>query len=254
MVAKDGISSQLLTGASQKLHFNKNGIAYNFQAKRLSTDRTERKLQDLTAPMTRDEQEQNSLLIFQVPLKKRTEQGREYFEVGNGDPPSYYEDQLEGDYPEPEPEEECCELGVDLFVTDYCVTRSLEMKIKPQSKGIEDAILSLADNCGSFPILDRSKLIRDPDYPIRLTIQFYQVSDTLDIGKHVFENMQKQIQQVYAKGFANGSLVMEKNNGRVTEANISDMIKTSELTKIAENKMPFGNKSLFTDMRSLTHL
>ena len=82
-------------------------------------------------------------------------------------------------------------MGCDLFYTCNSITlggtesrgevkRCLANRSSGQSKiGMEDAMLHKSTNTfGTFKTLDKSRLLRDPDYPIRVTYQFYKTTDT----------------------------------------------------------------------------
>lgn len=58
---------------------------------------------------------------------------------------------------------------------------------------------------------------RDPQFPIRCTIQYYQITDTLDIPTEIFEAFSAKINHVYNSGEAMGSLVVDRPSKRKTE-------------------------------------
>lgn len=88
--------------------------------------------------------------------------------------------------------------------------------------GMEDAMLSVGDDKGVFTGTKGSagkplKLVRDPDYPIRCTLQFYKLTDTAQVADAVFQAMAAKIDAVYKTGLAVGSLVTAGQTGRATE-------------------------------------
>ncbi len=219
LMSQDGTSAQCVVERNQKIYFNKNGRSFDFSAKRLSEDRKERKVEDLTAKMTKDEQEKNALFIFQVPLKQQHKyrgyvSGSSFacnMQPAGCAPPPYVQELCS--YQEPEPEEEVCDLSFELF--EEVNERHVEKKIK--HKGIEHAILALGNDKGKFSNYENYKLQRDPQYPIRCTIQFYQVTDTLAIKEEQFQFFNEKINSIYKSGEAMGSLVVDRDQGRKTE-------------------------------------
>jgi hypothetical protein len=272
LISNDGISAQLITEQNQQILFNQNGNGFDFVAKRLSRDRMERKVEDLTAPMTEAEQEQNCLMIIQVPLEVPIMRSRSFNFPSSGSfsgpssgssgplkakkskpmskksksvtnivppspPPSYA-----SQYPEPEPEEEVCDVSFDLFGENMDHREDI-------NQGMEDAILSLGSFCHRLTTIDWTKVKRDTQYPIRATFQFYQISNIQKVPEQVFANMAKTIKDVYSNGKASGSLVTEGNTKRETESDFSDLTKTQALTHLGlENAK---GKNLFGKPRSL---
>lgn len=60
------------------------------------------------------------------------------------------------------------------------------------------------------------KLVRNPNYPIRCNIQYYGVTDTVDLDESVFRSFSQQLNKTYDAAPAKGSLVTEKTD-RITE-------------------------------------
>ncbi len=109
-------------------------------------------------------------------------------------------------------------------------SRSYEMQMAMKSckskgkKGIEHAVLSLGKERGIFQGTEDLTLERDPEFPIRCTIQYYQITDTLDIPSTVFENFSAKINHVYNSGEAMGSLVVDRPSKRKTESEMDEPI------------------------------
>ncbi len=82
-------------------------------------------------------------------------------------------------------------------------------------------MLSLGKDVGIFTNLKHQELERDVNYPIRLTIQFYQVSDTHVIPPSVFSFMANEIFMVYSNAKQRGSHVTDAVSKRGTETYLS---------------------------------
>lgn len=65
-----GTSAQIIEGTDQKLLFNNNGIKADFLAQRLTDNRKERNV-NVQGEMSKQEKQQNLILIIQVPLKRK---------------------------------------------------------------------------------------------------------------------------------------------------------------------------------------
>jgi len=83
--------------------------------------------------------------------------------------------------------------------------------------GREEAVIGHGEPVGPFTELDGLKLERDERFPIRVTVQFYQAVATGNLDNDDYEAMQKQINAIYSKADAVGSLVLDGKTGRVTE-------------------------------------
>ncbi|KAL6047622.1 CRIM domain-containing protein [Balamuthia mandrillaris] len=80
-----GTSAQVVENGSQKLYFNKHGEKASFIGQRLSDARKEKQqkgeepAKNLDAPMSKEEQQQNVIIIIQVPLKQKGSNRRGLF-------------------------------------------------------------------------------------------------------------------------------------------------------------------------------
>ena len=183
----------MVTGENPILYFNKNGTAYDFHAKRLSTDREE-KGKAILGAMDADERERNVLMIFQIPLKVARD--------ARSASSSWGMDGAEG---------MCYPASASCSPVYYdCCNESKQKSRK--TKGIEDSVLSLGNSQGPYVGTKGSqgqdlKLERDTDYPIRCTLQMYQVTDSPNIPEAVFKTMSDKIASIYKNAEASGSLV-----------------------------------------------
>lgn len=196
LASQAGTSCQVVSGKNPILYFNKGNKAFDFHAKRLSKDREE-KGKALEGAMDADERERNALMIFQVPLKI-VRLRMPYAESFVG-----YAESFGGD-------EECYE---SMSYAMPCSFQSMGPKKESRKyKGIEDSVLSLGDEKGAYVGTKGSngewlKLERDTDFPIRCTLQMYQVTDSPDIPEEVFRIMSDKINTIYRSAEASGSLV-----------------------------------------------
>jgi hypothetical protein len=191
--SSEGTSTQIVKGRDCTLYFDKNGQNANFIAERLSDDRKKRGV-SIQGSMTEDEKQRNALLIFQIPLKinhSRTQH------LVNG----------YGYFLEPE----CC-------LESFSSTKEKIIKFRG-SRGLEDAVISTGIGFGKFIGTNDLALERDPEFPIRCTVQYYKVTDTEEIEEEIIKGIAKQINKQYdlALDGEKGSLVMEDNKGRQTE-------------------------------------
>lgn len=82
---------------------------------------------------------------------------------------------------------------------------------------MDNAMLRVSDNTlGEFPKITR-ELVRDERFPIRVTYQFYKVTDSEDLTENDIEYMADKINNIYKLALAKGSLVLSKSD-RITES------------------------------------
>lgn len=175
MATHQGTSCQVITGTDD-LYLNLNGQAHDLQAQRLADDRAARGAAT-TGAMTDDEKARNVIFIYQIPLKTRR-QALEYatFCVSNC---------LE------EEEDGCCLGGWE----------------GSMARGFDHAMVSAGGRKGAYKGTRGLALERDPNYPIRLTVQYYYVTDTDVIPESLMQSIAAQLERSYAHGDNKGSLV-----------------------------------------------
>jgi len=185
IVSQAGTSAQFAVG--NPLYFNQKGKACNFVAERLKDER-ERKGLSSDTPMNVDEQERNCLLVFQIPLKVKES------------------------------------LRSVPMLSEMCMpecksvqSESFKCEDFESSRGMDDAMLRTGDSHSDFQGVDNKTFERDPQFPIRCTVQFYKVTDTDIVPESAFKDMSEKIDNVYKYGVARGSLVTSGNTGRTTE-------------------------------------
>jgi hypothetical protein len=217
-----GTSCQIVNGNTE-LNFNDNGQAARFRVQRLEDDRKERGV-TTTGKITQEEKQNNVLFIYQIPLQDQPTKGR----LGRGYT-SYDDSTLE-----------CCcvpqnssvyyeeedvggagglfggddEWGEPVY-RSATLTKSYSNKA---SRGFDHGILSVGEKLGPYSGVGPLKLKRDDRYPIRLTIQHYRVTDSVDkINSELVKEITNDINKVYSQGENVSSLVVEGDTKRVTE-------------------------------------
>lgn len=239
--SSEGTSSQIVTGRSCTLYFNKNGTNANFIAERLTDDRVRRGVA-VEGAMTNEEKQRNALLIFQIPLKvKRTQREHTYQDFGSftfgGSKVGNF---TFGDYNEGCSSNECLSFGVSSVqgskrnatydlqalppnpktVTSPFMNSTIsDMSMRRKAnRGFEDAVIKTSDGFGKFVGTEDKVLERDERFPIRCTIQYYKVTDTTDINEHLISHIADQINKQYnlVPSEDRGSLVSRDNTTRTT--------------------------------------
>jgi hypothetical protein len=82
---------------------------------------------------------------------------------------------------------------------------------------VEAAVIGHGDIEGPFTEIDGLKIERDPDFPIRVTVQFYKATSNGVISPADVEAIADQIQRVYDEADYVGSLVVDGPSDRPTE-------------------------------------
>lgn len=229
-----GTSSVILSG-KENLYFNRNGRKVKYLAKRLEQDRKERGVA-VKGEMTNEEEDRNVIIIYQIPLKQSNAERRSSYFTGNLNSLSLCSNSSFGGSINvcggtsiggnlEILNEKCCFDGC--FDDNYIITK------KTKKKGVDNAMLRVSDkDFGEFPKLDSSKLIRDDRFPIRVTYQFYKVTDIPDLKEDDFIYISNKISNIYKKN--QSSLVTNKTN-RPTESIFPEL------------NFPIGEPSLFTN-------
>jgi len=170
--ARDTVGGRASWG--QRLFFNAGGQRAPLTAERLSdvVDRGSTSNGESTASLGEDA---NLLLLVQVPLKQR-ERPR---------PPA--------------PAGAACESAAPAAA-----------KAMPSSRGadMEVAVLGHGELQGPFTELDGLTVERDPRFPVRVTVQFYQAVSSPDVGEREMAQLARLVSSVYDKGDFVGSLVV----------------------------------------------
>lgn len=208
--SSEGTSAEVVLGRDTKLSFNKHGRKADFTATRLSDDRKSRGV-PLDGPMTEDEKLRNCLLIFQVPLKVKPSP--------RPSPAGFY---LSASMSCAPTSASFGAAGAGRKVKSMAaMPRSCAAELAP-SRGLEAAMLGTTEGRGTFEGVRGFSLVRDEDFPIRCTLQFYHCVDrTADLTATAIKDIATQVSSLYdaSAPWNRGSLVTtgSVDSGRVTE-------------------------------------
>ncbi len=170
----------------QRLFFNQGGQRAALTAERLS-DVKRRGVTDSGQSADSLGKDANLLMLIQVPLKvKRRHRGYGLSSQGSGGPPT-----------------------------------GMSKSMKPsRSRGgrsdVEAAVLGHGRLEGPYTELDGLTIQRDPRFPVRVTVQFYQATSNGVINQDNVNAFAAQIAKVYAKADYVGSLVVPDGSYRPT--------------------------------------
>lgn len=179
----------------QKLYFNKDGERCSFLAQRPTADRAARGVAT-QGSMTEAEQQQNMILIIQVPLKIPEPPRRAGYMYAA----------------------KCLESCAD-FETLGCMNECVQEQGAMMRDDTEDAIVSIGEPEGIFEELKGMKIERETNFPVRVTLQFYKGTSTGVVEDKTMAEIAKQLTNVRnRKGEFFGSLVVAGQTRRPTEA------------------------------------
>jgi hypothetical protein len=82
---------------------------------------------------------------------------------------------------------------------------------------VEEAVIGHGEVEGPFTEVDGLAIERDPDYPIRVTVQFYKATSNGVVSPGDMADIAGQIRRVYDDADYVGSLVLDGDTGRPTE-------------------------------------
>ncbi|MGD9030934.1 MAG: hypothetical protein PVG25_14100 [Anaerolineae bacterium] len=86
-----------------------------------------------------------------------------------------------------------------------------------EASDVEAAVIGHGEVEGPFTEIDGLEIERDPDFPIRVTVQFYKATSNGVISEADVEEIADQIQRVYDEADYVGSLVVDGPSDRPTE-------------------------------------
>lgn len=168
----------------QRLFFNENGQRASLTGQRESdfakSAGGEAGPAETTGPAAAGESGLNLVLLVQVPLKQRNPMPES---------PILYAPMADG--------------AVALSVAE--------------SSDVERAVIGHGELEGPFTEIDSLPIERDPRFPVRVTVQFYQATSNGVVSEDDIASLHRQIERVYEQADAVGSLVTEGETGRVTE-------------------------------------
>nr|WP_204105882.1 hypothetical protein [Spirulina major] len=168
----------------QRLFFNQNGDRASLTGQRLSDFQTAEGSENTTTdptPEAAGEEGLNMVMLIQVPLKQKQP------------------------------------LRFGLGAMDDNMVMS---EVAPESSArsdVEAAVIGHGEIEGPFTEIDNLAIERDPDFPIRVTVQFYKATSNGVVSEQDLREIKEQIDRVYADADYVGSLVVDGETGRPTE-------------------------------------
>ncbi len=179
---RDGFEAGRTWG--QRLFFNKNGERASFTGQRLSDfdpDPGENPTRPGEVITDEDTDGLNMVLLIQVPLKQRAPMAQ-----------SAFDNEMMG-----------------------LAAPNAESSRAPSD--VEAAVIGHGAVEGPFTEIDNLAIERDPDYPIRVTVQFYKATSNGVVSEADMAEIRQQIDRVYADADYVGSLVVDGPSDRPTE-------------------------------------
>jgi hypothetical protein len=207
LASSEGTSCQIVSG-SENLYFNHNGQAYNFKASRLEDDRIKRGV-SISGEMTEEEKARNVLYIYQIPLKVEERERTWGSTFGSSN--------LECAFSSSGPL-----MAMSAKSARCCLSDSTREK----NRGFDHAMIGKGKHMGKYKGTQGKTFVRDDRYPIRLTLQYYYVSDTTVVSEDLMRGISTQLEKSYLSGQDKGSLVVGGKTDRITEPKIPQDLKT----------------------------
>ena len=182
---RDGFEAGRTWG--QRLFFNKNGERASFTGQRFSDFEAQAQASGQRDPdLAAGGEGMNLVLLIQVPLKQR------------------------------EPMDQFGGIGMaDNLAMPAPAAPSMEAS--RSSSDVEAAVIGHGPVEGPFTEIDGLPIERDPDYPIRVTVQFYKATSNGVVSEADMAEIRQQIDRVYAEADYVGSLVVDGPSDRPTE-------------------------------------
>jgi hypothetical protein len=187
---RDGFSAGRSWG--QRLFFNKNGERASLTGKRISDFRSESADDDTTTlpPVEVSEEEGlNMVMLIQVPLKQR-----ETFGNFSG-------------------------AADSLTMESAPAPTTAAAPLQRAASDVEAAVIGHGPVEGPFTEIDDLAIERDPDFPIRVTVQFYKATSNGIVSAADLAEIDQQIKRIYDDADYVGSLVTDGPSRRPTEYN-----------------------------------
>lgn len=181
---RDGFDAGRTWG--QRLFFNKNGERASLTGKRISDFRAEQPNEDTTAlpPVEVSEEEGlNMVMLIQVPLKQKDA----FYKTGAA----------AGD------------IMMEAAPAPMASSRAMS--------DVEAAVIGHGPVEGPFTEIDNLAIERDPNFPIRVTVQFYKATSNGIVSKADLAEIDEQIKRIYDDADYVGSLVTDGRTRRPTE-------------------------------------
>jgi len=170
--ARDAVPGSWSWG--QRLFFNENGERASLTGQRISDFRADYVSSGGDPSDISEESNLNMVLLIQIPLKQRN-------------PQSTYFDDI------------CCESTCAPMAGAGECSRSSD---------VEAAVIGHGELEGPFTEIDDLEIERDPNFPIRVTVQFYKATSNGVASQDDIDEIAEEIQKVYDEGSYVGSLVV----------------------------------------------
>ena len=188
-----GTSAQIVdSSTAQTLYFNNNGERASFIAKRLKDQRRELG-QCLEGEMNAEEKSDNMIIIIQVPLRQKSVHVRNYYAMS-----------------------ECAIPQIQMCSMISAAPMRKRSRVSRESCDVDQAIISVGASEGPFDELKNLSIERNPDYPVRVTLQYYKATSNGIVTSDIVEEI--AVQMITARSFAEkheiGSLVTSSVNSR----------------------------------------
>ena len=171
----------------QRLFFNRNGERASFTGQRLTDFAAQAEASGQRDPdLEAGGEGMNLVLLIQVPLKQREPMNQ----FGGG--------------------------GI-MNSLSMAAPPAPSMESSRGSSDVEAAVIGHGPVEGPFTEIDGLPIERDPDYPIRVTVQFYKATSNGVVSEADMAEIREQIDRVYAEADYVGSLVVDGPSDRPTE-------------------------------------
>jgi hypothetical protein len=192
MTIIDNARDTVTGGASwgQRLYFNHKGDKAPLIAERLKDVQQKGTTANGEAAASLGD-DANLLMIVQVPLKQKARPRRAQMAMDDGD----------------------AEMA-PMAMGGGGMDKSMAGRSRGESD-VDVAVLGHGETEGKYTELDGLTIERDPRFPVRVTVQFYQATSNGVVSQADIDRMHAQIQKVYAKGDYVGSLVVPAPSDRV---------------------------------------
>ncbi|MGD1898625.1 MAG: hypothetical protein ACFB16_16925 [Phormidesmis sp.] len=187
---RDGFDAGRTWG--QRLFFNQNGERASLTGKRISDFRAEQpegsgEAVELPPVEVSEEEGLNMVMLIQVPLKQKEPFGNFGAEA-------------------------------EMSVMSDAMPAAPEALARAGSN-VEAAVIGHGEVEGPFTEIDGLEIERDPDFPIRVTVQFYKATDNGVVSAEDLAEIDEQIKRIYDDADYVGSLVTDGRTRRPTEYN-----------------------------------
>ncbi|MEL6855513.1 MAG: hypothetical protein AAFO83_10455 [Cyanobacteria bacterium J06607_13] len=212
----------------QRLFFNQDGERASLTGKRISDFRAEQAEEEGNAvelpPIDVSEEEGlNMVMLIQVPLKQKEPFGG--FGAGSA----------------------------DMAVMAESAPASPQAVMRAESN-VEAAVIGHGEVEGPFTEIDNLEIERDPNFPIRVTVQFYKATDNGIVSAEDLAEIDEQIKRIYDDADYVGSLVTDGRTRRPTEYDGNHTQPEDwweEFWKHSENRQGLGEEAARDLLRRL---